>query len=305
MSRYDVIIIGGGPGGLSAGFWCAELGLKAIILEREAATGGQLLRTYGEIKNYLGIASINGNKLRDIFLRQAETRDIVLRTGVEIETAYLVERKIVLVGGEAIRGESVIIATGVRRRKLNIPGEDEFVGKGVLESGVRDQIEVTGKRVVIAGGGDAALENAIILAGKADQVFVVHRRGELSARREFLEQAKAIANIEFVLNAQLSAIVGNERVEGVDIRNGSTGATLHIPVDAVLIRIGVEPNTELFQHQIATDKAGYICIDANCATDLVGIYAVGDAASPLSPTINTSTGQGATAAKIIAFNFSE
>jgi thioredoxin reductase (NADPH) len=300
MSSYDVIIIGGGPGGLSAAFWCAELGLKAIILERRSVTGGQLLRTYGDIKNYVGVESASGTELRDIFLRQVEIKGVVLRTGVEIETAYLVERKVVLVGGEEIRGEAIIIATGVRRRKLNIPGEEEFRGKGILESGVRDQNRTIGKRVVIVGGGDAALENALILGAKAERVFVVHRRGEFTARKEFVEQAEVKENIEFVFNSHLAAIVGNEVVEGVDLRDNMTHATLHIPVDAVLIRAGVEPNTKLFDHQIATDKAGYICIDANCATDLVGIYAVGDAANPISPTINSATGHGASAAKSIS-----
>lgn len=303
MSNYDVIIIGGGPGGLSAAFWCAELGLKAIILEREAVTGGQLLRTFGDIKNYLGVASARGSELRDIFLRQVETKDVVLRTGVEIETAYLVERKVVLAGGEEIRGESVIIATGVRRRKLNVPGEDAFRGKGILESGVRDQDQVAGKRVVIVGGGDAALENALILGAKAEKVFVVHRRDEFTARKEFIEQAEAMDNIEFVLSSNFAAIVGNEHVDGVDVRDNTTGATLHIPVDAVLVRIGVEPNTELFRGQIGTDKAGYICIEANCATDLIGIFAIGDVANPLSQTISSAAGQGATSAKIIAYNF--
>ncbi|MBK8303613.1 MAG: FAD-dependent oxidoreductase [Pyrinomonadaceae bacterium] len=303
MNSYDVIIIGGGPGGLSAAFWCAEMGLKAIILEQEVVTGGQLLRTYGEIKNYLGVGSASGTELSDMFLHQVETKDVVMRTGVEIETAYLVERKVVLVGGEEIRGESVIIATGVRRRKLNISGEDEFFGKGILESGVRDQNEVAGKRVVIVGGGDAALENALILGAKGERVFVVHRRAEFTAREEFIEKAKSNEKVEFVFNSQLTAIVGNEHVDGVDVRDNTTGATLHIPVDAVLVRVGVEPNTELFRGQIATDKAGYICINADCSTDLVDIFAVGDAANPLSPTINSAAGQGATAAKIIAHNF--
>ncbi len=303
MNNYDVIIIGGGPGGLSAAFWCAELGLKAIILEREDVTGGQLLRTYGNIKNYLGLESVSGTGLRDIFLRQVESTSVLLRTGVEIKTVYLVERKVVLADGEEIRGEAVIIATGVRRRKLNVPGEDEFCGKGVLESGVRDQNDVTGKRVVIVGGGDAALENALILGAKAEKVFVVHRRDEFTARREFIDQAEASENIEFVFSSHLAAIVGNEWVEGVDVRDNLNGATLHIPVDAVLVRIGVDPNTELFRGQIATDKAGYICINADCSTDLVDIFAVGDATNRLSPTIISATGQGATAAKIIAHNF--
>ena len=150
---------------------------------------------------------------------------------------------------------------------------------------------------MIVGGGDAAVENAIILGRTAAKVFVVHRKGEFSARKDFVKRASVLENVEFVFNSRLATIIGNEQVTGVDIQDISTAATLHIETDAVLIRIGVEPNIELFRDQIALDKNGYILIDNNCSTNLKHISAIGDAANPTSQTISAAAGMGATAVK--------
>ncbi|MFM9902960.1 MAG: NAD(P)/FAD-dependent oxidoreductase [Pyrinomonadaceae bacterium] len=296
---HDVMVIGGGPGGLSAALWCAELGLDVILLEKETNLGGQLLRVYGEIKNYLGAEAASGVELRDVFLRQIKAKDVVLRTGVEIAAIRLAEKKIILAGGEAITGKAIIIATGVRRRKLDIPGEDEFCGRGILESGVKARKDVAGKRVLIVGGGDAALENALILADEAEKIYVVHRRSNFTAREEFLDGMRNNKKIEPILNSRVTGIFGNEAVEAAEIEDIGSGSTRRIDIDAVLIRIGVQPNTELFRGQVDLDDAGYICIDSNCSTSVEGVFAIGDVASPFSPTIATAAGQGATAAKVI------
>ena len=301
-TEYDVIIIGGGPAGLSASLWCAELGLKSILFEKENEFGGQLLWTFNAIKNYLGIEAANGRELRDRFLQHIENNNVRRQTGAFVVSADLALKTLTLADGKSFTAKAIIIATGVRRRKLEVPGEEEFHGKGILESGVKAKDDLRGKTVVIVGGGDAALENALILGAKAERVFIVHRRSEFSARPKFVNEAAEKYNVEFVLSSQLTAIVGKNEVEAVDIKDITTGATLHIPVDAVLIRIGVEPNTELFRGQIAMDGAGYICVDGNCSTDLKSIFAVGDVANPLAPTINSAAGQGTTASKSIALN---
>ena len=302
IDEFDVIIIGGGPGGLSAALWCAELGLNAILLEKKSEFGGQLLRTYNAIKNHLGADAANGRELRDIFLRQAEKANFARRCDSEVVEAELTEKKVVLADGSQYRAHAIVIATGVSRRKLDIPGEAEFYDRGILESGEKAKNEVAGKRVMIVGGGDAALENALILARVAERVFVVHRRSEFSARDVFLQGCLNNEKIEFILNTRVTAIVGNTVVDAANIEEIPSGNRTRIAVDAVLIRVGEVPNTELFRGQIALDAAGFIIDESKCLTDLPDIYAIGDVANPLAPTISAAVGMGATVAKsIIAY----
>ena len=304
-SEFDVIIAGGGPAGLSALLWCAELGLNAILLEKEPEFGGQLLHTHNAIRNYPGIEETNGCDLRDAFLRQIENLSGIKRlTGVEIVEADLIGKNIKLADGAEYLSRAIFIATGVRRRKLKVPGEEEFYGRGVLESGVKSIEDVRDKNVVIVGGGDAAIENAVILSKTAARIFVVHRRNHFSARREFVKRANESENIEVVFDTQIKKITGNEGVDSVELEHLSSGNISQIEVDFVLVRIGVEPNTELFRGQIDLDSSGYIQIDANCATSISGIYAGGDVANPVAKSISTSIGNGAAAAKAILHQFS-
>ena len=303
-AEFDVIIIGGGPGGLSAAFWCAELGLNALLLERKAEFGGQLLRTFKAIKNHLGADAANGREMRDQFLRQVENTNAMLLCGDEVAAADLTEKTVVLADGTRYSARAIIIATGVSRRKLNVPGEAEFYGKGILESGEKSKNDVIDKRVLIVGGGDAAIENALILSRAAKKIFVVHRRSKFSAWDEFVERASRDEKIEFIFNSTVTAIIGNEKAEAVEVEYTLTGARLSIPVDAVLIRVGVAPNTGLFRGQIDMDDAGFIRVDCNGETRLTHVFAIGDVANPLAPTISGAVGGGANAAKIIATNIS-
>ena len=196
-----------------------------------------------------------------------------------------------------------IASTGVARRKLGVPGETDFEGRGILESGEKEKNKISGKRVLIVGGGDAALENALILSRTAEKVFVVHRRSKFSARDEFVERAARTQNIEFIFQSQVTAIIGNESVEAVDVKGIPNGMISPISVNAVLIRVGVEPNTQLFRGQIALNAAGFVCTDNNFSTDLPDVFAIGDAANGLAPTISGAVGMGASVAKVILANF--
>lgn len=297
---YDAIIIGGGPAGMSAALWCDELKLSALLLEKSDELGGQLLRTFNAVENHLGIEAQNGRALRDAFVRQLGARRFELLLGARISGVDLENKTVRLADGRSFSSKAIIIATGVRRRKLDIPGEDEFQNKGFLYSGARDKNTVKDRRVTIVGGGDAALENALILAAEAAEITVVHRRGEFRARPEFLEKARREPKISFLTETVLTRILGAERIEAVETKNLKTGAISLLPTDAVLLRIGVVPNTELFAGQIDLDPNGYIKTDAEARTSIAGIYAAGDAANPAAPTVSSAVGTAATAIKSIS-----
>lgn len=297
--NFDVIIIGGGAAGLSAALWCDELKLSALLLESGAEFGGQLLWTYNEIKNHLGIEAENGREMRDIFLRQIEKRRFEYRLNAKVSEIDLQKKEVLPESGGSFSAEFLIIATGVRRRKLNVAGEETFKNKGIIESGKRDERFVKGKKVLIAGGGDAAFENALILSETASGVTLVHRGKDFRARGEFVEQAQNNPKIEILTETVVREISGKERVEAVKLENPATGETKNFPVEAVLIRIGVEPNTEFLRGKLDLDENGYIKINQNCETSAQGIFAAGDVANPLSPTISSAVGMGATAVKSI------
>lgn len=298
-SVTDVIIIGGGPAGLSAALWCDDLGLKTLLLEREREFGGQLLRVYNKIENHLGIETENGLEMIDRFLRQTARCAFLRRLETEVVSADLKRRTISVKSGETFGAKAVIIATGTSRRRLNIPGEVEFRGRGLVESGRKDPGIAAGERVLIVGGGDAAVENALILSATAGHILVCHRRPEFTARDEFLDQAKETPNIEFLTPHTLRKITGRDRIEGVELVDAATGETRLLPVGIVLIRIGVEPNTAIFRDELETDAQGFIRVDDRGGTSVEGIFAVGDAANPLGPTLSTAVGTGAAAAKAV------
>jgi thioredoxin reductase (NADPH) len=297
MNQFDVIIIGGGPAGLSAALWCDDLGLKTLLLEKKSEFGGQLLRVYNKIENHLGIDAGNGLEMRDRFLQQTGKREFVKKLETEVSTADLKNRTVSLKTGETLKAKAIIIATGTSRRRLGIPGEDAFRNRGFIESGRKDPEIAAGKRVLIVGGGDAAVENALILGEAAERVSVCHRRAEFTARDEFTEKAKNKSNIEFFVGHTLQKITGTERIEAVELKNTATGETLDLAVEIVLIRIGVEPNTGIFRGQLETDENGFVLVDGKCKTSIEAVYAAGDAANSLGPTLSSAVGMGATAAK--------
>ncbi len=300
MNMHDVIIIGAGPAGLSTAFWCDELGLDTLVLEQAEQVGGQLHRVYNPIENYLGLKARNGEELLVHFTKDLDEAEFDLWTQVEIESVDLKARRISLRSGEELQTIAIVIATGVRPRELGVPGEKEFIGKGMIESGARDRQLFAGKDVCIVGGGDAAVENALLLAEVCPTVTLVHRGKKLRARREFAERLQPNNCITVFTESVLTRILGKEEIEGVEIQRKEGLKPFQLAVRGVLIRIGVEPNTELFQEQIATDEKDYITVNNQHETSIPMVFAVGDASNPIAPTISSATGAGATAAKVIA-----
>lgn len=300
VKNFDVIVIGGGAAGLSSAVWCAELGLRVLLLEKNAELGGQLLWTHNQIKNHLGIETENGRELRDVFVRQAENFEFDICLNAEIYEIDLANKTILLENGKKVFAQAIILAAGVRRRKLNVEGEDEFKDRGIIESGKRDGQLARGKNALVIGGGDAALENALILSEIALTVTLAHRRAGFGARNEFLEKARENPKIKILTETTVRRILGNERVEAVELHNPVAKQTQIIPAEIVLVRIGVEPNTNNLRSAIDLDERGYIKINSSCETNIKNIFAAGDVANPLSPTISSAVGMGATAAKVIS-----
>jgi len=296
----DVVIIGAGPAGLSAAFWCDELGLDTLVLEQAEQIGGQLHQVYNPIENYLGLKTRNGEELLAIFAKEVDSAEFDLWTGTNITSVDLKARRISLASGENLQSIAIVIASGVRPRELGVPGEKEFIGKGVIESGARDRELFAGQDVCVVGGGDAAVENALLLAEVCATVTLVHRGKKLRARREFAERLRPNNRITVFTESVLTRIIGDEQVQAVEIQRKEGLKPFQLAVRGVLIRIGVEPNTELFREQLEMDEKGFIGVNSQQETSVPMVFAVGDVSNPIAPTISGATGAGATAAKVIA-----
>jgi len=297
---HDVIIIGAGPAGLATAFWCDELGLDTLVLEQAEQIGGQLHRVYNPIENYLGVKTRDGVEFLELFAKDVESAEFDLWTQAAITSVDLKAKRVLLASGESLQSIAIVIASGVSPRELGVPGEKEFIGKGIIESGARDRQLYTGHDVCVVGGGDAAVENALLFAEVCPTVTLVHRGKRLRARREFRERLQSTHCITVFTESVLTRIMGDETVQAVEIQRKVGLKPFQVAVRGVLIRIGVEPNTQLFKEQLETDEKGFIKVNSTQETNVPMVFAVGDVSNPLAPTISSAAGAGATAAKVIA-----
>ncbi len=302
---HDVLIIGAGPAGLSAALWCDELGLDTLVLEQNTVVGGQLHSIHNPIENYPGVQASNGIEFLNRFSGQVSKAEFDLWTGVEIETVDLKAKRVLLRSGEELQSISIIIAIGVRRRLLGIPGEKEFVGHGIIESPIRDRERFAGKDVCVIGGGDAAVENALLLADVCPTVTLVHRSKKLRARHTFVQQLQGQHCITVFPESVVTRILGNDEVEAVEILRKDALKPFQMAVQGVAIRVGVEPNSEIFLGQLQLDDQGYAVVTSEQETNVANVFAIGDVSNPLAPTISGAAGSGATAAKVIASRLNE
>lgn len=294
---YDTIIIGGGPAGYTAGIYAARSGLKTLLVEG-AATVSQITITH-MIENYPGIPDgINGFDLMQLFKKQA------LNFGLEI-VAHDVQaiKKAgdnpavwdIAVGDKSYKTLSIVIATGARWDKLGVPGEEEFAGKGVSYCATCDGPFYRNKDVVVVGGGDTAIQEALLLTHFARKVTVIHRRDRLRAAAILRKRAFAEKKIEFVWKAKLTEIAGTEFVTGVKVAEVESGKIKNIEAEGVFIFIGLTPNTSIFRGILNLDKGGYIITDDNMHTSAPGIFAAGDCRAKQFRQVVTAAGDGANA----------
>jgi thioredoxin reductase (NADPH) len=273
---FDLVIIGGGPGGLSAGIYAMRAALKTVLVEK-GVPGGQI-NLSDEVENYPGFAHIGGAELSMKFNEHANTYGLEIVTDeVTVVEPGLEYHSVHLGDGRILNAYAVILATGGTPRKLDIRGESEYYGKGVSYCAVCDGFFFRGKDVVVVGGGDSACEEGLYLAKLAKKVSIVHRRDALRASRILQQRVEADCNTEVIWNSVVSEIrADNGSVNAVILQDTRTGETREMATDGVFIFIGFEPNNQLVPAGIRMSPEGFAITNAECATNIEGIYAIGD-----------------------------
>jgi thioredoxin reductase (NADPH) len=298
---YDVVIVGGGPGGLSAGIYAMRAALQTILIEKGAA-GGQVAISDG-VENYPGFEHITGYELSQKFLQHAQSygMEIVQEEVVAVEPG-LDFHTVRLGNGDILRTHTVILATGGSPRKLDIPGEDEYYGKGVSYCGVCDGFFFRDKIVVVVGGGDTAAEEALYLAKLAKHVYLVHRRDALRASMILQQRVKDECKIEILWNSIVTEIKADDQgVNAVDLQDTQTGEQRELATDGVFVFVGFVPNNQLVPAGIKMNADGYVVTNEKCETNMPGIYVIGDLREKYAKQIVVAAADGCTAALVAAY----
>lgn len=296
VGNYDVVVLGGGPAGAAAAIYSARKGLNvAIVAER---IGGQVKETVG-IENMISIPQTTGSQLADNLRTHMAQYPIDLMEHRRIEKVEVVdkEKHITVAGGEQFVSPTLIIATGASWRKLNVPGEAEYIGRGVAFCPHCDGPFYKGKHVAVVGGGNSGIEAAIDLAGICSKVTVLEFMDSLKADQVLQEKVKSLPNVEVFTNSQTLEVVGNgTKVTGMKVKNRQTEEERVIDLDGIFVQIGLMPNSGAFREVVVTNRMGEIVIDTHCRTNMPGIYAAGDVSTVPFKQIIIAMGEGAKAA---------
>ena len=300
MSKYQVIIIGGGPAGLTAGLYASRAGIKSLLLEN-GVFGGQIVNAR-LVENYPGFPEgISGIELGKLMHQQAT------RYGLESLTAEVIR----VSSGDAyevtttegnIQAQSIIIATGSEYRKLGVIGEERLSGRGVSYCATCDGFFFRDREVAVVGGGDTAITDALELVQNCRKVYIIHRRGQLRATKALQEKAFSQPKIEMVWNTVVDEIAGDKMLDYLRLRNVKTGRSSNLEVDGVFIAVGLKPNSQLFSRLVTLDEGGFVVTDELMRTSAPGIFAAGDVRQNSFRQAITAAGDGAAAA-ISAFKY--
>lgn len=295
-THYDVIVLGGGPAGLTAAIYLSRARVKTLVLT-EGTPGGQMTLTH-EIANYPGIEKINGYMLGSVMKKQAMNFGAVVKGNSEISSMTLDDstKSITTAEGQTFTAEAVILATGGRSRTLGVTGEDTFRGRGISYCATCDGDFFTGKEIVVVGGGNSALEEAVSLTRYATKVTIVHQFDHFQAFEYAVEEAKANPKISFIMSSTIDSFYGDEKLEGVKIRNLITGEVNDFRTDGVFVFIGYVPNTESLHGTVRLNERGEIIAGSDMSTNIEGVYAAGDAVVKRYRQITTAVAEGTVAA---------
>lgn len=306
--QYDLVIIGSGPAGLAAAIYAQRAKLNTLVIEKEMMSGGQVLTTY-EVDNYPGLPGIGGFDLGMKFRQHAEqleasfAEDEVKRIeaaeeeelqAAEIHAEEHSDWKMIVGRKDTYLAKSVIIATGATHRKLGVPGEEEFAGKGVSYCATCDGAFFKKKVTAVVGGGDVALEDAIFLARMCEHVYLIHRRDELRGAKSLQEKLFSLNNVTVIWDSVVEKIQGSMKVEFLHLKNVKTGENSDLAVNGVFIAVGITPNSQAYEGLVEMEH-GYILADETGETSVPGIYAVGDVRTKQLRQIVTAVADGANA----------
>lgn len=298
----DVIIIGAGPAGLSAAIYVQRAGKQAMVLEA-MSFGGQIVNT-PEVENYPGISKISGFDFAMALYEQATSlgAEIVFDKALGIEVVQADAdggkpmKRVLTESGTAYEAPAVILATGAKNRKLGIDREQELTGNGVSYCATCDGAFYKGKAVAVNGGGNTALEDALFLSNYCSKVYVIHRREGFRGEPSSLEALRAKENVEFVLNATVTDLVGEPKLSAVEVTDKVTGEKKQLPVEGLFIAIGQEPENHGFENVVALDPMGYISAGEDCVTGTPGVFTAGDCRTKAVRQLTTAASDGAVAA---------
>jgi thioredoxin reductase (NADPH) len=295
-NHYDAIVIGAGPAGLTAGIYLSRAKLKTLIVN-EGTVGGQMILTH-EIANYPGVESISGYQLATVMKNQAKSFGCEIKGNVTIRNLNLTgETKILeLSDGKIYTSSIVILSPGGRSRTLGVSGEDDFKGKGISYCATCDGDFFTDKEIVVVGGGNSALEEAVSLTKYASKVSIVHQFDNFQAFEHAVEEAENNSKIHFVMESTITAFHGNEKLESVDIKDLKSGQLHNFKTDGTFIFIGYLPNTEFLKGKVELNKFGEIITKDDMSTNVEGVYAAGDSTAKRFRQVTTAVSDGTIAA---------
>jgi thioredoxin reductase (NADPH) len=300
--HYDAIVVGAGPAGLTAGIYLSRARLKTLIVD-EGIIGGQMVLTH-EIANYPGVESISGYQLAMIMKKQAAAFGCHIKSNISIINLELKDetKSITLSDGNRYTSDSIILTPGGRSRTLGVPGEANLKGKGISYCATCDGDFFTDKEIVVVGGGNSALEEAVSLTKYASKVTIVHQFDHFQAFEHAIVEAKNNPKISFIMGSSITAFHGEENLQSVDIKNLNTGITSNFKTDGTFIFIGYLPNTEFLKEKIELNKWGEIVVKNDMSTSIEGVYAAGDSTAKRFRQVTTAVGDG-TVAALVASNY--
>ncbi|MBQ8325947.1 MAG: thioredoxin-disulfide reductase [Lachnospiraceae bacterium] len=291
---YDLIIIGSGPAGLSAAIYAGRARLNTLIIEKQGMSGGQVLNTY-EVDNYPGLPGMNGFDMGMRFKEHADKFPVDFVEGEVVEVKLDGAVKQIRTHEQIYEGKTVLIATGARHAKLNIPGEDRLAGRGVSYCATCDGAFFRNKTVAVVGGGDVAVEDAIFLARFCEKVYLIHRRNELRAAKILQDALFELPNVECVWDSVADEIVGEDVVSGIKLHNVKNNEEKLLMVNGVFIAVGMHPNSEIYREILECDDLGYIQASEEGVTNVLGVFVAGDIRTKQLRQIVTAVSDGANA----------
>lgn len=292
--KYDIAIVGGGPAGMTAALYAARAGKSVVLFEGEML-GGQILPTR-KIENYPALPDVDGYTFADGLTKQITALGVAIVYAAVAKVEKAEDGFALQTSGEVYNSAAVILATGLKHRRLGLDGEEALIGRGISFCATCDGMFFRKKEVAVVGGGNTAVQDALVLSEYCSRVYLIHRRNQLRAEENLVKQMRTRENIEFIGETVIEELEGEESLQSLTLRNVSTGAVEYLPVAALFEAIGQYPQNAAFSNLVELDEDGYFLTDNECRTSCPGIFAAGDACRKSVRQLTTAVSDGTVAA---------